>query len=75
MNIALPYNADVIPFLVTISPEAQAIGAVNIIKVNNGKIEGSNTHAFGVLRAIEKAFEREVSALDEVVVIGTGGAA
>lgn len=75
VNITLPYKADVIPFLDTISPEAQAIGAVNTIKVNNGKLEGYNTDAFGALRAIEKASEREVSASDEAVVFGTGGAA
>lgn len=75
VNITLPYKADVIPFLDTISPEAQAIGAVNTIKVNNGKLEGYNTDAFGALRAIEKASEREVSASDKAIVFGTGGAA
>ncbi|MFN3692921.1 MAG: shikimate dehydrogenase [Candidatus Paceibacteria bacterium] len=75
VNITLPYKADVIPFLDTLSPEAQAIGAVNTIKVNNGRLEGFNTDAFGALRAIEKAADREVSSSDKAVVFGTGGAA
>ena len=75
VNITLPYKADVIPFLDSISPEAQAIGAVNTIKVSDGKLQGYNTDAFGALRAIEKAAEREVSSSDRAVVLGTGGAA
>lgn len=74
VNITLPYKADVIPFLYTISPEAQAIGAVNTIKVSDGKLEGYNTDAVGALRAIEKSAKREVSSSDRVVVFGTGGA-
>lgn len=75
VNITLPYKADVIPFMDTLSPEAQAIGAVNTIKINDGKLEGYNTDAFGALRAIEKAAERQVSLSDKAIVFGTGGAA
>jgi len=75
VNITLPYKADVIKYLDTLSPEAKAIGAVNTIKINGGKLEGYNTDAFGALLAIEKSAEREVSASDKVVVLGTGGAA
>ena len=74
VNITLPYKADVIPYLDSISPEAKAIGAVNTIKVSDGKLEGYNTDAFGALRAIEKAAEREVSSSDKAIVFGTGGA-
>ena len=74
VNITLPYKADVIPYLDTISPEAQAIGAVNTIEVTNGKLHGYNTDAFGALRAIEKAAERKVSSSDKAIVFGTGGA-
>jgi len=75
VNITLPYKADVIPYLDTISPEAQAIGAVNTITVTDGKLKGYNTDAFGALRAIEKAAGREMSSLEKVIVFGTGGAA
>lgn len=75
VNITLPYKADVIPFLDSISPEAKAIGAVNTIRVSDGKLEGFNTDAFGALRAIEEAAKREVSSVDKAIVFGTGGAA
>jgi shikimate dehydrogenase len=75
VNITLPYKADVIQYLDDISPEAKAIGAVNTIKINDGKIEGYNTDAYGAQRAIEKAAGRKVHAGDIAIVFGTGGAA
>jgi shikimate dehydrogenase len=75
VNITLPYKADIIPFLDTISPEAQAIGAVNTIKISSGKLKGYNTDAFGALHAIERAAGREISSSDKAIVFGTGGAA
>lgn len=75
VNITLPYKTDVIPYLNSISREAKAIGAVNTIKVNNGKLEGYNTDAYGALRAIEKAAKRELGTNDTAIVFGTGGAA
>lgn len=75
VNITLPYKADVIPFVDNISPEAKAIGAVNTIKVVDGRLEGYNTDAFGALRAIEKTAGRKVAETDTAVVFGTGGAA
>ena len=32
-NVTIPYKQKVIPFLDSISPEARAIGAVNVVKV------------------------------------------
>lgn len=75
VNITLPYKADVIPYLDIISSEAKAIGAVNTIKINRGKLEGYNTDAYGALRAIEKAALREIGHDDTAIVLGTGGAA
>lgn len=75
VNITLPYKADVIPYLNSISPEARAIGAVNTIKVIDGKLEGYNTDVYGALRAIEKVAERKLSIKDTAIVFGTGGAA
>ncbi len=75
VNITMPYKAEVIPYLNNISEEAKAIGAVNTIKVNKGKLEGYNTDAYGALRAIEKGAGRKLSANDTAIVFGTGGAA
>lgn len=75
VNITLPYKSDVISFVDSISSEAKAIGAINTIKVANGKLEGYNTDAYGAQRAIEKAANRQISKGDIALVFGTGGAA
>ena len=41
LNVTIPYKEKVIPFLDSISPEARAIGAVNVIRVtHDGKDKG-----------------------------------
>ena len=37
LNVTIPYKEKVIPFLDSISPEARAIGAVNVIRVVHQK--------------------------------------
>jgi shikimate dehydrogenase len=75
VNITLPYKSAVMPFLDSVSAEAKAIGAVNTVKVNNGKLEGYNTDAYGALRAIEKKLDKKVNRENVAFVFGTGGAA
>ncbi|NCD00807.1 shikimate dehydrogenase [bacterium] len=75
VNITLPYKSAVMPFLDSVSVEAKAIGAVNTVKVNNGKLEGYNTDAYGALRAIEKKLDKKVNQENVAFVFGTGGAA
>ncbi len=75
VNITLPYKSDVIAFLDSISPEAEVIGAVNTIKVNNGKLEGYNTDAYGFSRAIEEKVDIKLAKGNTAIVFGTGGAA
>lgn len=75
VNITLPYKADVIPFLDSISPEAKAIGAVNTIKVDDGKLKGYNTDAYGAFRAIKKKINIKLNNENKALIFGTGGAA
>ena len=46
LNVTIPYKEKVMPFLDVVSPEARAIGAVNVIKVehqgNNAILKGYN---------------------------------
>ena len=46
--ITIPYKKDIMPFLDEISPEAEAIGAVNVVVRKNGKLLGYNTDYFGL---------------------------
>ncbi len=72
INVTIPYKKAVIPYLDVISPEAQKIGAVNTIKVKDGKLYGDNTDYFGFKYMVEKS---EISVKDKkALVLGSGGA-
>ena len=43
MNVTIPYKQDVIAFLDTLDPVAEAIGAVNTIVFKNGEKIGNKT--------------------------------
>ena len=72
INITIPYKKAVMPYLDEISPEAKKIGAVNTVKVIDGKLYGDNTDYFGFEYMLEK------SKIDihnkKVLVFGSGGA-
>lgn len=47
-NVTIPYKKEVIPYLDSISPEAQRIGAVNtVVRHRDGSVHGYNTDYFG----------------------------
>ena len=46
-NVTIPYKENVFALCDELSPEARAIGAVNCVKVANGKWKGYNTDSFG----------------------------
>ena len=74
INVTLPHKQAVIPFLTSISREAELIGAVNTLTFTDGEIHGENTDAPGFLRALEEA-GAAVPVGKDVVVIGAGGSA
>lgn len=73
VNITVPYKEKVIPFLKKISAEAGLIGAVNTIKVNDGKLEGFNTDGEGFIKHLKEDLEFN-PAHRRVALIGAGGA-
>lgn len=74
INITLPHKQSVIPYLSTISREAELIGAVNTLSFTDGQIHGENTDAPGFLRSLEEAGS-VVPVGENVVVLGAGGSA
>ena len=46
-NVTIPYKEKIIDFLDELSDEAQKIGAVNCVKIENGIKTGYNTDATG----------------------------
>jgi shikimate dehydrogenase len=49
LNVTIPHKQAVIPLLDELTPQAQAIGAVNTILVRDGRLVGENTDAPGFL--------------------------
>ena len=60
--MTIPYKEQVIPYLDSLSPEAKAIGAVNVIRVthkgNKTILKGFNSDVIGFTRSIEPLLER-----------------
>lgn len=72
LNVTIPYKQSVMAYLDDLDDTAKAIGAVNTIKFNNGKLIGYNTDYFGFKKSIQPYLNAShVSAL----ILGTGGAA
>lgn len=76
LNVTIPYKEKVIPYLDSITPEARAIGAVNVIKVThegrNTKLKGYNSDVIGFTKSIEPMLEKKWH--KEALILGTGGA-
>lgn len=72
LNVTIPYKEQVLPFLHHITDAAQQIGAVNCIKIEDGKLTGYNTDYIAFRETLKPLLtERHRSAL----ILGTGGAA
>ncbi len=70
-NVTIPYKEEIIPLLDGISPEARRIGAVNCVKIENGKLTGHNTDVYGFRKSLLNLIGDE---RPEALVLGTGGA-
>ncbi len=76
LNVTIPYKEKVLPFLDSISPEARAIGAVNVIRVshkgNKTILKGYNSDVIGFTKSIEPMLEKKWH--QKALILGTGGA-
>ncbi len=75
LNVTIPYKEKVIEYLDHLSPEARAIGAVNVISVKRDgskiKLTGYNSDVIGFTQSIEPMLEPHHK---KALVLGTGGA-
>jgi len=71
LNVTIPYKEQVLKFLSDIDPTAKNIGAVNVIKIQNGKLKGFNTDSDAFYETLEKWFPKIKDA--KALVLGTGG--
>ena len=71
-NVTIPHKRAVLPHLDTLTPEAEAIGAVNTVTcLKDGTLRGDNTDAAGFLSGLDVDALRGA----DVLVFGSGGAA
>ena len=71
LNVTLPHKQAVIPLLDELSDEAREIGAVNVIRIRDGRLRGFNSDIIGFTESIKpllKPWHRKA------LVLGTGGA-
>lgn len=71
-NVTIPYKEEIISYLDELSPEAQKIGAVNCVKIQNNKRIGFNTDAFGFENSLKPLLEKHHQ---KALILGDGGAA
>jgi shikimate dehydrogenase len=74
VNLTVPHKVAALAHLDEFDENAKRVGAVNAIKVNNGKLRGFNTDGRGFSRAIREEFVVDVRDL-RVMILGAGGAA
>ena len=72
LNVTIPYKEKIVDYLDELSDEAKEIGAVNCIKIKDGKKIGYNTDAFG----FEKTLLLQLKDFhNSALILGNGGAA
>lgn len=76
-NVTIPHKQNVMPYLNSLSPEAEAIGAVNVVCVQhraNGQtlLHGCNSDVIGFSNSIRPLLRTDVH--NKALVLGTGGA-
>jgi shikimate dehydrogenase len=71
LNVTVPYKEQVMKFLSDIDSNAKKIGAVNVIKIQNGKLVGYNTDSDAFYETLEKWFPKIENT--KALVLGSGG--
>ena len=73
VNVTIPHKESVLEYLDELSPEAQAIGAVNTIVCDQGRLIGYNTDAPGFISGLDEAGISYRA--KKTLILGAGGAA
>lgn len=73
LNVTMPYKETVIPLLSKVDPTARAVGAVNTVLHQNGRLVGFNTDVDGFLALAKRTGVNFAG--KSVAILGTGGAA
>lgn len=73
LNVTIPYKQDVMRMMDSLSDEARAIGAVNVVRIDHEhhKLNGFNTDVIGFMDSIKPLIQPWHT---KALVLGTGGA-
>jgi shikimate dehydrogenase len=75
LNVTIPYKSEVFKYLDSVDDEAAAVGAVNVLKIENRggrpRVKGFNTDIFGFRKALSPHIN--VRKIDKAIILGTGG--
>ena len=71
-NVTIPYKEAIISILNEMDSVAKEVGAVNVVKITNGKLKGYNTDVYGFEQLLNRAINGKET--DHALVLGTGGA-
>ncbi|HYF70443.1 MAG TPA: shikimate dehydrogenase, partial [Ohtaekwangia sp.] len=71
LNVTIPYKEQVFKYLDEVDGFAKKIGAVNVIRIKDGKLQGFNTDSDAFLETLEKWLPAEKTF--KALILGTGG--
>ncbi|UOQ93806.1 shikimate dehydrogenase [Halobacillus shinanisalinarum] len=74
-NVTVPYKEQVLPYLDELDEAARFLGAVNTVKVVNGRLIGYNTDGIGYVASLVDRYADAVDRSKRVLILGSGGAA
>lgn len=74
LNVTIPHKINIMEFLDELDPVAATIGAVNTIRIENGRSKGFNTDGEGFIQSLEEESGITVKG-KRFFIIGSGGAA
>lgn len=74
VNLTVPHKIAALSLLDDIDPEAKRMGAVNVIKIQDGNLGGFNTDGRGFSRAVREEFSVDLRDL-RILILGAGGGA
>ena len=72
-NVTIPYKEEIIPFLDEVDLTAKEVGAVNTVKIEDGKLIGFNTDVVGFKKLLDKTPSHQVTKSPSLI-FGSGGA-
>jgi shikimate dehydrogenase len=73
-NVTVPHKEAIVPLLDGLTPEAEAVGAVNTLIPRDGRLVGDNTDGAGFLTALREELGCHPEGLSAAI-LGAGGAA